>query len=113
MIVASIAGAVWWFSHTRYQAGYADANELWQTRLDEASEQGRDNVKEALDKERENQHRQRQEQNKRDQQARDEHHKAITAAQAEARTWHDRYRHALRSDSTCSTWSQEPVPCPL
>lgn len=107
------AGALWFFSHSRYQAGYRDASDLWSARLAEAAEHGKTNVQNALKKEREQQDKQRDEQKKRDDDARQEHHKALTEARQEARTWHGRYRNALTTDSKCSTWSLEPVPCPL
>jgi hypothetical protein len=113
LIVAAVGGAVWWFSNSRYHAGYEDASKLWEARLHEAAEQGRSNVEQALREQREDQDRQRQQQRDSEQKARDQHDKAITAAREEARTWHDRYRHAVQMDSTCAAWSQERVPCPL
>lgn len=113
LAVIVLAGGVWWFSNARYQAGYDAATSAWQLRLNDAAEQGRTEVQKAFDKAREDEQRNRDQQRETEQKARDKHNEALTAAQAEARIWRDRYHKALSTDNTCSSWSLEPVPCPL
>src|SRR5687767_14258561 len=113
LILLATLSAGWWFAHARYQSGYRDASAEWRARLDKAVEYGRYAIEDAGEDARKAQERDREEQNRKERQAREEFHKAITAAQAEARTWRGRYDRALSTDNTCAAWSQETVPCPL
>lgn len=38
VLLAALAGGAWWYGHTRYRAGYAAAEAVWQRSVAEAGE---------------------------------------------------------------------------
>lgn len=91
IVVGALLGGAWWFSHVRYEAGYAAAEGLWQAQTQEAAERFAEELgrQQALLLRADG---------------------ALAAERRNARQGRDQLDETFRTDPVAGDWAGQPIP---